>query len=576
MFSDALRAFREGRYAQAEQLLATLRNKKDPDRDVLHLSGLVNFQLGQTDTAIQLMVAALKAGTFDAPIAINLGKMYQAQGRYVQAERIFERVLEEFPEDCNAVAALAEIYVQQEKWTAAEPLLQKLYEQRRIQLPELLLLAECYHRQGRTQKAYQILSQLPETLQQQPAVQRALGALALAMKQPSQAISRLTRFVSVERQDTEAGLLLAAAYAQIGDHQLSREVASEFLSRQPWIRISKPANAEANVVLVTSLMTKNLDTDEQGRLRVNGGHFLTRDLLDLRRFAFDRLYLLPHWEKTRDKWRSWSVWINTISDPDQEKEALDAMTVIIEQLDVPVINDPRQVAETSRDNNARRINQVEGLFMPKTVRILRNGREHEQIAESGFEYPFLLRETGTQTGTSFEHITSEEQFNNYLAKTSNELYAIEFVDVSLRPGVYRRFRLIFVDGTPYPSTCLFNDHWNVHTVNRSRLMAHQPELQKLEQAFLADPENHIGRENYRALLNLPQVLKLDYFGVDFGLRANDGKVVVFEANASINHNFDSVNDYPYLKPYLERITQAFNDMVSERCRTPIPGSRCTI
>ena len=259
--------------------------------------------------------------------------------------------------------------------------------------------------------------------------------------------------------------------------------------------------------------------------------------------------------------------MNTISDPDQEYDALKAMCEIAESLDVPVINPPASVMLTSRDSNARRINELPNLMMPKTCRIVRDGDEKAQILAQGFDFPFLLRETGTQTGTSFELIESEQGLDTYLGKTKKDLYAIEFVDVSMRPGVYRRFRVIFVDGQAYPSTCLFHDHWNVHTVNRSRLMAHREDLQKLEQDFLANPERHLGQTNFQALLALPEVIKLDYFGVDFGLRAHDGKVVIFEANASINHNFDSVPQYPYLQPALERISRAFNDMIESRLNT---------
>jgi glutathione synthase/RimK-type ligase-like ATP-grasp enzyme len=56
---------------------------------------------------------------------------------------------------------------------------------------------------------------------------------------------------------------------------------------------------------------------------------------------------------------------------------------------------------------------------------------------------------------------------------------------------------------------------------------------------------------------------LDYGGIDCGLD-RDGRIVVFEANASMLVHDEKLEDFAYKNPYIAKIKTAFDAMVSRR------------
>ena len=66
-----------------------------------------------------------------------------------------------------------------------------------------------------------------------------------------------------------------------------------------------------------------------------------------------------------------------------------------------------------------------------------------------------------------------------------------------------------------------------------------------------------------ALHRISEVTSLDFFGIDFCVLPDD-RLLVFEANAAMRHNFDHVAAFPYTKPHLDRISTAFTNMVLRR------------
>lgn len=84
-----------------------------------------------------------------------------------------------------------------------------------------------------------------------------------------------------------------------------------------------------------------------------------------------------------------------------------------------------------------------------------------------------------------------------------------------------------------------------------------------EKRYLRDPQDYLGSAAFRALHDVLGAIDLDFFGIDFTL-GRDGSLVVFEANATMRHNFDNAEAFPYTRPYLETISAAFKEMVERR------------
>jgi hypothetical protein len=80
---------------------------------------------------------------------------------------------------------------------------------------------------------------------------------------------------------------------------------------------------------------------------------------------------------------------------------------------------------------------------------------------------------------------------------------------------------------------LASDHWNIHARDRRRFMVGRPELIAEEKALFEDPENAFSPAITEVLQAVRDRMPLDFFGMDFGI-AHDGRVVLFEANATMN------------------------------------------
>ena len=94
-------------------------------------------------------------------------------------------------------------------------------------------------------------------------------------------------------------------------------------------------------------------------------------------------------------------------------------------------------------------------------------------------------------------------------------------------------------------------------------MSSDPSLQEQEKRFLNDHVSYRS-ENVYALRQIQKSIDLDYFGVDFALDVS-GDLIVFEANAAMCQNVVDIDDFPYLRESVDRIANAFMEMVRSRC-----------
>ncbi len=302
---------------------------------------------------------------------------------------------------------------------------------------------------------------------------------------------------------------------------------------------------------------------------VHGGHFSPDHLIDLGAWRCSILNILGGNTLGLTLPADTGIVLNTISDPDRERGALLDLALLLDRNpNLPVINDPRQVLQTTRDRNAARLGAIPGLQIAKTERLRwRDGDPAEAVREVfglGFVLPIILRKTGSQTGDDTVLARSEADMERYFeAGDGAEHYAIQFHDMQRADGLFHKARVFFIDGQMYPVANLHHDGWSVHSGDRYSVMANREWTQQAERAFIADPETALGAPACMVLKRIAEIVDLDYFGIDFTL-CEDGSVFVFEANASMRHNFDHAAAFPYTRPNLDRISEAFRVMVSDR------------
>ncbi len=207
------------------------------------------------------------------------------------------------------------------------------------------------------------------------------------------------------------------------------------------------------------------------------------------------------------------VILNCVCDPDTSARALSAIDAMQRRLGLPVVNAPDRVLQTTRDGVFRLLADQAGVVMPRVT--------------GGLETPFLVREAGTHGG---KKLTLVEQANRLdeldkFAFTGADFYVTEFIDFRSPDDVYRKYRVIVIDGVPHARHLVAAGTWNIHHADRGDLMGH-PAWKREEEQFLREfrPEDH------PVFSAMASTLGLDYFGVDFAVGAN-GDVIVFEANA---------------------------------------------
>jgi Tfp pilus assembly protein PilF len=258
---------------------------------------------------------------------------------------------------------------------------------------------------------------------------------------------------------------------------------------------------------------------------------------------------------------------NTIGDADLCKPALRAASHLLKRTAMPVLNHPEAVIKTGRVANARRLKEIPGVVTARTLALKRDllaGPEGPSlVATCGFSFPLLLRSPGYHTGRHFLQVSAANELAAAAASLpGDELLVIAYLDARGRDGNARKYRVMLVDGRPYPLHLAISRNWKVHYFTSAT--AGNADHRREEARFLEDMPAVLGDKAMMALQQIERVLGLDYAGVDFGLNG-DGDLLLFEANATmIVSRSDSDERRTYRCAPIDRIVDAVADMIRRK------------
>jgi hypothetical protein len=138
----------------------------------------------------------------------------------------------------------------------------------------------------------------------------------------------------------------------------------------------------------------------------------------------------------------------------------------------------------------------------------------------------------------------------------------QFVDYRGADGLFRKYRIAFVDGRPFACHMAVANHWMLHYLNAG--MEQSAEKRAEEAGWFASFDATFAarhREGFRAL---HERIGLEYFVIDCG-ETPTGELLVFEADtAMVVHAMDSPELFPYKRPQMLRVFKAFQDMLHAR------------
>jgi hypothetical protein len=248
----------------------------------------------------------------------------------------------------------------------------------------------------------------------------------------------------------------------------------------------------------------------------------------------------------------------------------------------PVLNPPGRVMDLSREQMHRVLAAVPGLVMPATVRI---GRASLQELGQGMvsldrfledaSFPLIARPIGSHAGRGLAKLDDAAAIGDYLAaqQPQTEFFVSRYVDYRSPDGLFRKYRVLFVDGRPYPCHMAIANEWKVWYLNAD--MAANADKRAEEAKFLSMFDDDFGRRHAAALAATAQRFGLEYAGIDCA-ELPDGRLLVFEGDiALVAHDMDPPDVYPYKGPQMQKLFAAFYDMLKRRSRCAShAGSPC--
>ncbi len=248
----------------------------------------------------------------------------------------------------------------------------------------------------------------------------------------------------------------------------------------------------------------------------------------------------------------------------RNREALERADALIACWPRPVLNQAKYILHCSREGVYLRLKDIPGLLIPPTLRAERNVLEKAvrlpDDRVSGLSYPITVRPLDSQAGRGFSRIDSARELRAYLdASNEAEFFVSLFVDYRSADGLYRKARIVLIDGQPYICHLAISDNWIVHYGSADMLSS--AEKRRDEAGFMRDFDADFARRHRAALSAIAARLKLDYVVIDCA-ETMDGKLLVFEAdNRGWVHATDPVDIFPYKQEPMRRVFTAFRAML---------------
>lgn len=281
-------------------------------------------------------------------------------------------------------------------------------------------------------------------------------------------------------------------------------------------------------------------------------------IIDDRRIAVDRWYLdethLPRPELVA----RYPIVFNAMSQGDAAASAVRGAIVLQRREHRPTLNDATLLERTRRDRLPLVLDAIAPQLAPPSIRVDRDGLDDAVLPP----FPLIVRPVDAHRGAGLERVDDVAALRAYRDRCEARAFdCASFVDYRSDDGWYRKFRIVYVDGEPYPYHLAISADWIVHY--RSSAMFERVDLQREEQRFLSEPAAVIPqwKTTVRAIA---QAIGLDYFGIDCGLR-RDGSLVVFEADATmLVHALDDPQRFPYKAAAVARIRDALSAAIERR------------
>lgn len=260
-----------------------------------------------------------------------------------------------------------------------------------------------------------------------------------------------------------------------------------------------------------------------------------------------------------------------IGEATAHRAVLARMAALLPTVRTPVLNaDPAMIASLTRDGVSAMFADEPSLLIPRTRQLPRAVLEAVAAGQgalgdhvTGLDFPVIIRPLGTHAGGGLDRARDAGELAIYLdAYPDDAFFVAPFVDYRGPDGLFSKQRIVLIGGKPYPSHLALSDHWIVHYLSAG--MAENADKRAVEAAWMADFDHDFAHRHAAVFAALTRHIGLDYFGIDCA-ELPDGRLLVFEVDvAMVVHDMDDAAIFPYKRPAMQRLFDAFVAMAQAR------------
>ena len=295
-------------------------------------------------------------------------------------------------------------------------------------------------------------------------------------------------------------------------------------------------------------------------------------LLEDSDISLTMFYLLPD-EPMPEHLPEHDVAFIAMSDTSQTHELLAQLAHVVHHWPKPVLVQPEGILRTSRENAYALLKDAPGVFVPPTAQTTRQALEAfcsgqvalgELLPDGAF--PLIIRPLDSHAGHGLEKVADVSELARYLAASDEfDFFIASFIDYSGPDGLFRKYRVVLVDGVPFAGHMGVSSHWMIHYLNAG--MVDSAEKRAEEEAFMRDFETDFAVRHRVGLRSVHERFGLDYLVMDCA-QTRDGALFVFEVDAgAVVHSMDPPDLFPYKVPAMQKVFDAFRAMLKSRAAT---------
>ena len=552
-----------------------------------HAAALINLasalrDAGQFDCAIVACQNAVGRLLEPAPAYAALGGTLAAAGRPVEATEAFRTAVGLAPRDLTMRIGLGLALLDAKDTKAALASAEETLQWAPDQAEAWFVKGSALLAMHRPAEAISALERSAAIDPDRAATRLGLGNAYAELDLAEQAVEQLFRAAELDPASKEIHASLGSVLYRCGEMELAEKECWLALAADPTMAVAhknlaaihddrgeaEQARHHRDQAYAGRSLAVEVAPDPRGVVLVltttQGGNIPHRHLLPADRYTRLNWFIEYAEPGQAAGLPAYDVVFNIVGDADAAGAAEAPIAAFLTDCPRAVINDPERVSATRRDRLPALFEGVAGLVTPKAARLdadtIAKGGLAAAIALSGVSYPLLVRPIGSHGGVGL--ILARGPSDLAEADVRGGVYVTEYRDFRAEDGLYRKYRIIFVDGQAFPYHLAIADDWLVHygTAQMEDDGARQAE----ERRFLADPASALGAKAFAAVTEVGARLGLDYGGIDFSVLP-DGRALVFEANATmLAHPEDPDGEFAYKNPYAARIFEAFQSMVADR------------